>query len=114
PTLFPYTTLFRSESVPSAVLLRGLGRISLYWSNVLVLLLYDAVFVAVVYELFSVLFANSFSECVAWSLVAMSPIILTYLSTSAFNMQGYVVVVLGLLGCEYFFRRRAILGTVLL
>ena len=111
---FSFSMNVGAESVPSAVLLRGLGRISLYWSNVLVLLLYDAVFVAVVYELFAVLFANGFSECVAWSLVAMSPIILTYLSTSAFNMQGYVVVVLGVLGCEYFFRRRAILGTVLL
>src|SRR6266404_1127423 len=96
---FSFSMNVGAESVPSAVLLRGLGRISLYWSNVLVLLLYDAVFVAVVYELFAVLFANGFSECVAWSLVAMSPIILTYLSTSAFNMQGYVVVLLGVAFC---------------
>ena len=111
---FSFSMNVGAESVPSAVLLHGLGHISLYWSNVLVLLLYDVVFFALVYRLFSVLFANVFSECVAWSLIAMSPIILTFASTSAFNMQGYSVVVLGLLGCEYFLRKRPMLGTVLL
>ena len=111
---FSFSMNVGAESVPSAVLLRGLGHLSLYWSNVLILLFYDAVFFALVYGLFSVLFANGFSECVAWSFIAMSPVILTFSSTSAFNMQGYSVVVLGLLGCEYFLRKRPILGTALM
>ncbi len=111
---FSFSMNVGAESVLSAVLLRGLGHFSLYWSNVFVLLFYDGLFFALVYGLFSVLFANAFAECVAWSLIAMSPIILTFASTSAFNMQGYSVVVIGLLGCEYFLRKRPILGTVLL
>src|SRR5262245_3255608 len=41
---FDFPVNVGAESVPSAVLLRGLGHVSLYWSNVLVLLIYDAVF----------------------------------------------------------------------
>src|SRR5262249_12095321 len=111
---FDFSINVGAESVPSAVLVRGLGHVSLYWSNVLVLLIYDAVFFTLIYLLFSVVFATAFAECAAWSLIAMSPIILTFCSTSAFNMQGYAVIVLGLLGCEYFLQRRPILGTVLL
>src|SRR5262249_18697807 len=101
-----------SESFPSAVFLRGLGHISLYWSPVLLIMIYDAAFLATIYCFFSVLFADEFSQCVAWSLIAMSPIILTYPATSAFNMQAYLVIVLGLLGCEYFLQKRPILGTI--
>lgn len=44
----------------------------------------------------------------------MSPVILTFMSTSAFNMQSYGVIVLGLVGSEYFLQRRPVVGFVLL
>src|SRR5207244_11339323 len=61
---FSFSMNVGAESVLSAVLLRGLGHFSLYWSNVFVLLFYDALFFALVYGLFSVVFANAFAECV--------------------------------------------------
>jgi hypothetical protein len=111
---FTFSTNVGAESVSSAVLLRGLGYVSLYWSPVILLLVYDAVFFALVFWFFRLLFADAFAECVAWALVAMSPVILTFAATSAFNMQGYIPVVLGLVGCEYFIRRRVVVGTLLL
>src|SRR5262249_45029549 len=111
---FSFSMNVGAESVPSAVLLRALGHVSLFWSNVLVLIVYDTVFFLLVGRLFAVVFANPFSQCLAWALLAMSPIILTYAATSAFNMQAYLVVVLGLLGCEYFLRRRPVVGALLL
>jgi hypothetical protein len=113
-TPFFVTMNVGSESVPSTILLRIFGHVSLYWSPVLVLLVYDTVFFLFVFLFFAAVFADVFSECVAWALIAMSPIILTYPATSAFNMQGYVVILLGLLGCEYVLQKRAIVGTAAL
>jgi hypothetical protein len=113
-TPFSVTMNVGSESVPSTILLRIFGHISLYWSPVLVLFVYDTVFFLLVFLFFSAVFADAFSECVAWALIAMSSIILTYAATSAFNMQGYVAILLGLLGCEYVLQKRAIVGTAAL
>lgn len=103
-----------AESVFSAVLFRFFGHISLYWSNVLVLLIYDIIFLFLVYKVLSLLFPDRLMQYLSWVLISMSPVLLTNASTSAFNMQGYCVILLGLCGTEYMLRKRLLLGGGLL
>jgi hypothetical protein len=103
-----------AESVLSAVLFRILAHVSLYWAPVVVLLVYDALFILLLHVLFRRLYGNILGESLAWLLLSMSPVILTFMSTSAFNMQSYGVIVLGLVGSEYFLQRRPVVGFVLL
>gem|GEM_PF-6911092 len=103
-----------AESVCSAVLFRLLGHLSLYWSNVLVLIVYDLVFLSLLHRLISFLFPAPFYRCLTWLLVSMSPVVLTFASNSAFNMQGYIVILLGLCGTEYFLKKQRMWGTILL
>lgn len=103
-----------AESVPSAVLFRALGHVSLYWSNAIVLLVYDAIFLFLVHSFFRLLSPDAFARTTGWLLLSLSPVLLTFLSTSAFNMQGYIVLLLGLVGSEVFLQGRVIRGTLLL
>jgi hypothetical protein len=102
------------ESVLSLLLFRAFGRVSLYWSNVAVLLVYDAAFLALLGTLLRRVYRNVETEALAWLLFAMSPVLLTFLSTSAFNVQAYCDVLLALLGCQYILERRLVRGALLL
>jgi hypothetical protein len=88
------------ESVLSAVFFRALGNINLYWSNIIVLIFYDAIFLFLLYQLFKLIFPRHRQQSFSWLLVAMSPVLLTNASTSAFNMQAYCVLLLGIYGIE--------------
>jgi hypothetical protein len=103
-----------AESVPSALMFRALGHVSLYWSNAVVLLVYDAIFVFLLQHFLRLLWPDAFLRTTAWLLLSLSPVLLTFLSTSAFNMQGYIVLLLGLVGSEHFLQGRVIRGTLLL
>src|SRR5713101_1142079 len=103
-----------AESTLSAILFHALGHVSLYWSNVIVVLVYDALFLFVVHRFFHLMYPDPFLETLAWLLLGMSPVTLTFAATSGFNMQAYTIVALGLLGCEYFIQGRPVVGTVLL
>ena len=113
PFSFPvYNT--GAESVLSILLHRAFSQVSLYWSNAAVLFVYDLVFVAALYRLFRLVFAEVFLECLAWALLAMSPVVLTFASTSAFDMQGFATLALALLGTEYVVQSRPAAGVALL
>jgi len=103
-----------AESVISAILFRILRHVSLYWTNVVVLLIYDALFLLLLHLLFKMLYGSTPGQSLAWLLLAMSPVVLTFMSTSAFNMQAYNVIVMGLVGSEYVLQRRLIVGIILL
>jgi hypothetical protein len=113
PFSFPQLNV-GAESVLSALLFRILAHVSLYWAPVVVLLVYDALFLFLLHVLFRQIYGNILGESLAWLLLSMSPVILTFMSTSAFNMQSYGVIVLGLVGSEYFLQRRPVAGFVLL
>ena len=102
------------ESVLATLLFRWLGDLSLYWANLTVLFLCDAVFVWLLSTLFRALYRGRPAEVIAWLLVSFSPVLLTFPATSAFNMQGYVDLVLGLLGALYVVQGRAVRGVLLL
>ena len=103
-----------AESAPSAILYRALAPVSLYWTPVVVVLVYDALFILLLLVLFRKLYRAPLGEALAWLLLAMSPVVLTFMATSAFNMQGYITIVLGLVATEYLLEGRPILGIVLL
>jgi hypothetical protein len=112
PFTFPlYNT--GPESVSSAIMFRILGHVSLYWSNVIVLMVYVAVFFYLLYRLIQRLFTGRHLQSLALILLAMSPVLLTNASTSAFNMQGYIAIILGIYGIEVYRAQRA-KGTALL
>ncbi len=102
-----------AESVITAILSRILGHVSLYWTPVVVLLVYDAVFLLLLHVLFKRLYGSILGQGLAWALVSMSPVILTFMSTHAFDMQAFLVLTLGCLGSEYFLQRRAVVGFIL-
>ena len=113
PFSFPqYNT--GAESVITAILARTLSHASFYWAPVIVLLVYDALFLLLLHVLFKRLYRDTPGENIAWVLLSMSPVILTFMSTSAFNMQASCVILLGLVGSEYFLQQRAVVGFVLL
>jgi hypothetical protein len=103
-----------SESVASILIHRLVAPLSLYWSNVVVLAVYDLVLVAALFGLLRLLFRDHYLESLAWLLLAMSPVLLTFMSTSAFDTQGYATVALALLGSEYVLQARPFPGIVLL
>jgi hypothetical protein len=105
PWSFPLYNI-GSESAVSAVLLRGLGAVSLYWSNALLVLVYTTAFMAVAAWLLRLTFADSRLQGTAWLLLSMSPVVLTFAATSAFNMQGYLVLALAMLAMELYLQRR--------
>lgn len=110
------------ESVLGAVLFPLFGRVSLYWANPLFAFCCAALFLFLVDRLFASVLAGSGSDDAshdrartwAWLALSMSPVFLTFTSTSPFNVQGYAVIVLGLLGVEEFARGRDGRGTVFL
>jgi hypothetical protein len=91
-----------------------MGYLSLYWSNVIILVVYDLVFLYLLHRLISLLFSTIFYRSLCWILLSMSPVMLTFASNSAFNMQGYIIILLGLCGTEYFFKNRQLWGAVLI
>jgi hypothetical protein len=102
------------ESVVSLVLYRLAGLVSLYWAPAMVLLFWDAVLLFLLGRLFRLLWRDHLPETLAWMLLGASPVLLTFLSTSAFNVQAYATVVLGLLAAELLVQGRAAAGTALL
>src|SRR5262249_12097066 len=74
---------------------------------------YDAIFLLLVGLFFRRLWADGFSRALGWLFLALSPVVLTFMSTSAFNMQGYIVLLLGLVGAEYFLQGKIIRGVLL-
>ena len=110
------------ESVVGALLLPLFGRVSLYWANPLFALCCAAFFVFLVDRFFARVLADPASgdpslddaRTWAWLALSMSPVFLTFTSTSPFNVQGYLVLVLGLIGVEEFVRGRESHGTLFL
>ena len=113
PSRFPiYNT--GAESVLSILLHRAMRDVSLYWSNTAVLVVYDAIFLLGLGRLLRLVFRDELLECIAWMLVAMSPVVLTFASVSAFDMQAYATITLALLGCEFVLQSRPAPGLTLL
>src|SRR5439155_2425058 len=113
PFSFPqYNT--GAESVITAILARILSPVSLYWTPVVILLVYDALFLLLLHLLFKRLYRDTPGENIAWILLAMSPVILTFMSTTAFDMEAFGVILLGIVGSEYFLQRRSVVGSILL
>jgi len=99
PFSFPvYNT--GAESVLSILMHRAMSGVSLYWSNTAVLVVYDAMFLTVLAALLRLVFVDGFLLAASWILVAMSPVLLTFASVSAFDMQAFATITLALLGCE--------------
>jgi hypothetical protein len=99
PFTFPQYNI-GSQSAISIILFRLLAPISLYWSVPIVVLLFDLLFLIVFGALVALVFPDAFRKTLAWAMLSMSVIFLTSGSVSAFNMQGYVVVILGLYATE--------------
>lgn len=95
-----------AESAVSAALFKALGPLSLYWSPVLVLLAYDALYLFLVDRLFCRVLEDERSRTWAWLLLSMSAVTLTLASTQAFTMQAYWPIALALLGVECFVHGR--------
>jgi len=103
-----------AESAVSTVLHKGFGYLSLHWSTLLVLLVYDAVFLYVVDGLFRLVLEDERARAWGWLLLSMSWVTLTFASTQAFTMQAYWVIVLALSGVEWFAHGRDGRGTLCL
>ncbi|HSB62146.1 MAG TPA: hypothetical protein VLI67_10525, partial [Vicinamibacteria bacterium] len=103
-----------AESAVSTALFALFGRLSPYWSPVLVLLVFDALHFLLVDRLFSRVLEDGRSRAWAWLLLSMSTVTLTFASTQAFTMQGYWPIVLGLLGVECFVHGRGWRGSACL
>jgi hypothetical protein len=103
-----------SESAVSTVLHKGFGLLSLHWSTLLVLLVYDVVFLLVVDGFFRLVLEDERARAWGWLLLSTSWVTLTFASTQAFTMQAYWVIVLALLGVEWFARGRDERGTLCL
>jgi hypothetical protein len=113
PFSFPaYNT--GAESVLSILLHHAMSRVSLYWSNTVVVVFYDAILLVALCKLFRLVFADAFDEVAAWILVTMSSVVLTFASISAFDMQAFATITLALLGCERILQSRRRSGIVLL
>ncbi|HEY2772807.1 MAG TPA: hypothetical protein VGK20_02015 [Candidatus Binatia bacterium] len=113
PFSFPlYNT--GAESVLSVLLHRLFSQVSLFWSNTAVLVVYDVMFVAAAAALFRLVLRDPFPEGLAWLLLAMSPVVLTNLSISAFNMQAFATITFAVLGCELMLQGGAIRGLLAL
>lgn len=95
-----------AESTIAALLFRGLGHVSLYWSVVFVLAFFDAIFIYLFFRIVRMFFSETRIQNLALALLSMSPVVLTFASTSAFNMQGYLVVISGILAAECFLQHR--------
>ncbi|MGE0451926.1 MAG: hypothetical protein AB7O37_08005 [Vicinamibacteria bacterium] len=107
PWTFPvYNT--GGESVFSALALRALVAVDGYWASVLVLLAYDVAFFWLLGRFFRL---ATPLPAAAWLLAAFSPLLLTFAATSAFNMQGYLVLIMGLYAVERFARGEGRAGT---
>lgn len=99
PFSFPmYNT--GAESVISTIVHRAASSFSLYWSNTAVLIVHDAMFFAALAALLRLVLRDRFFRAVAWMLVAMSPVLLTFPSTLAFDMQGFATIAIALVACE--------------
>jgi hypothetical protein len=103
-----------AESAVSTVLHKVFGFLSLYWSNALVLLVQDVVFVVVVDRLFRLVLEDERARAWGWLLLSTSWVTLTFASTQAFTMQAYWVLVLALVGVELFARSKDWQGTLCL
>ena len=103
-----------AESAVSTVLHKGFGYLSLHWSTLLVLLVYDVVFLFVVDGLFRLVLADERARAWGWLLLSTSWVTLTFASTQAFTIQAYWVIVLALSGVEWFARGRDGRGTLCL
>jgi hypothetical protein len=103
-----------AESAVSTVLHKVFGYLSLYWSTLLVLLVYDIVFLLVVGVLFRLVLEDERARAWGWLLLSTSWVILTFASTQAFTMQAYWVIVLALVGVEWFARGKDWRGTLCL
>jgi len=103
-----------SESTVSLLLHSAFGRISLYWSNPLVVLAHDVMFAATMSWIIAMMFDRWPPRAAAWACLSMSPVVLTFASLSAFNMQGYVSIALGLAGVEAILHARRIAGSIAL
>jgi hypothetical protein len=99
-----------AESVIGSLLFRGIGKVSLYWTNPLALLLFDVVFLVLLHAWIRVTFRDRFGEAAAWLLVGMSPVLLTFGANSVFNMQGYAAATMALLGAELVLQRKLVRG----
>lgn len=107
PWTFPFYNT-GGESVFSALALRTLVAVDGYWANVVVLLAYDAAFFWLLGRFFRL---ATPLPAAAWLLAACSPLLLTYAATSAFNIQGYLVLIMGLYAVERFARGESRAGT---
>lgn len=103
-----------TESVLSLLLHRVIGPLWPHWSNAGVVLVYDAIFVWAVHRLLGFVFVREAARCLAWLLLSMSPVILTFAAISSFNMQAFATVAVGLLGAESVLRSRFISGALLI
>jgi hypothetical protein len=112
PFRFPvYNT--GAESVISILIHRAMSGVSLYWSNTVVVVVYDLMLLAGLGLLFRLVYRNAFVEAAAWMLTSMSTALLTFLALSAFNMQAYATLVAGLAGCEFLLQSRRRSGLAL-
>lgn len=102
-----------AESAVSTVLHKGFGYLSLYWSTLLVLLVFDVVFIFAVDALFRLVLEER-GRAWGWLLLSTSWVTLTFASTQAFTMQAYWAIVLALVGVEWFVRGRDWRGTLCL
>jgi hypothetical protein len=112
PFRFPgYNT--GAESVISIMVHRAMSGVSLYWSNTVVVVVYDLMLLAGLGLLFRLVYRNAFVEAAAWMLTGMSTALLTFLALSAFNVQAYATLVAGLAGCELLLQSRRRSGIAL-
>lgn len=99
-----------AESTLATLVFRGIGSWSLYWANPLVLLFYDVVFLVVLHAWIRATFRDRFAEAATWLLLGMSPVLLTFLANSHFNVQGYAAVAMALLGAELVLQKKLVRG----
>ncbi len=112
PFRFPgYNT--GAESVISILVHRAMSGISLYWSNSVVVVVYDVMLLAGLGALAGLVYRDVFAEAAAWMLTGMSTAFLTFLALSAFNVQAYATIVAGLVGCELVLQSRRRAGILL-
>lgn len=109
PFRFPtYNT--GTESVLSLLLHGSIGRLFPYWSNAMVLAVYDCILLAALYVIVQSVFRREDARRTAWACMAMSPVLLTFQSISAFDTQAFATILTAIAGVEFILRSRAILG----
>jgi hypothetical protein len=93
---------------------RAMSEVSLYWSNTVVVAVYDLMLLAGLGVLFRLVYRDAFTEAAAWIFTGMSTALLTFLALSAFNVQAYATLVAGLVACELVLQSRRRAGLALL